>query len=246
MNRRGNDWKSRRGTRAGRRYPLLVAASPPDPYFVRPRSPLGAPALAIVIVALAASRVAPFDVATWWMEVAPIFLAVPILVLTRRRFPLTSLAVTLFAIHAIILMVGGHWSYARVPVGDWARQTFHLARNPYDKLGHVAQGFVPAIVLREVLLRTSPLRPGKWLFALVTGFCLGISALYELVEWMTALLMGSGADDFLGTQGDAWDTQSDMFCALIGAIIAQLLLCRLHDRQLARLAEAHEPRPTSA
>jgi len=139
------------------------------------------------------------------------------------------------AVHAVILCVGGHWTYARVPLGDWARDTFHLARNPYDRLGHVAQGFVPAILLREVLLRTSPLRPGGWLFTLVTGFCLGISGAYELVEWLAAVLLGSGADDFLGTQGDPWDTQSDMFCALLGAIAAQLLLSRLHDRQIAAL-----------
>ena len=191
-----------------------------------------------VLVALAFSRIAPFDVPTWWMEIAPILIAAPVLVATRRRFPLTTLTCVLLAIHAVILMVGGHYSYANVPLGDWARDALHLARNPYDRLGHVAQGFVPAIVLREVLLRTSPLRPGKWLFALVTGACLGFSALYELIEWLAAALMGSGADDFLGTQGDPWDTQSDMLCALVGAVVAQISLRRLHDRQLETLTGA--------
>ncbi len=216
---------------------------PPPPPLVRPPSRLYTGLFIGVLVALAITRIAPFDVATWWMEVAPILLAVPVLLATRRRFPLTTLTCVLLSIHAVILMVGGHWSYAKVPVGDWVRDAFHLARNPYDKLGHVAQGFVPAILLREVLLRTSPLRPGKWLFALVTGACLGFSAVYELIEWLAAVLMGSGADDFLGTQGDVWDTQSDMLCALIGAMVAQLGLGRLHDRQLAALAGSRLPPP---
>ena len=219
---------------------------PPVPTFgrespvVRPPSRLYTGLFVGVLVALAISRIAPFDVGTWWMEIGPILIAVPILLATRRRFPLTTLACVLLSIHAVILMVGGHYSYARVPIGDWVRDAFHWSRNPYDKLGHLAQGFVPAIVLREVLLRTSPLRPGKWLFALVTGVCLGFSALYELIEWLSAVLMGSGADDFLGTQGDPWDTQSDMLCALIGAIVAQLVLRGLHDRQLAALDAARD------
>ena len=131
-------------------------------------------------------------------------------------------------------MVGGHWTYARVPLGDWVRDTFDLARNPYDKLGHLAQGFVPAILARELLLRTSPLRPGGWLFTIVTGLCLGVAALYELLEWLAAVVAGGGAIDFLGTQGDEWDTQSDLLWAWIGATAAQLLLARLHDRQLVR------------
>lgn len=197
--------------------------------------------LFIVVGALVVSGISPFDVATWVMEVFPVLVALPILVATRRRFPLTSLLYVLLAVHAVILCVGGHWTYARVPLGDWARDTFHLSRNPYDRLGHVAQGFVPAILLREVLLRTSPLRPGGWLFTLVTGFCLGISGAYELVEWLAAVLLGSGADEFLGTQGDPWDTQSDMLCALLGAIAAQLLLSRLHDRQIAALPPSPAP-----
>ena len=146
-------------------------------------SPLSSPSrlplilLIVVVGALVVSRISPFDVATWGMEVAPVLVALPILIATRRRFPLTSLLYVLLAVHAVILCVGGHWTYARVPLGDWARDTFHLARNPYDRLGHVAQGFVPAILLREVLLRTSPLRPGGWLFTLVTGYYVWLALL---------------------------------------------------------------------
>jgi len=225
--------------RRSARYHPVVPPPPPD---VGPRSRLGVPAFWTTMAALAVSAIAPFDMPTWWLEIGPILFAVPVLLATRRRFPLTTLSVVLLALHAVILMVGGHWTYARVPAGDWVRDAFHLARNPYDKLGHLAQGFVPAIVLREVVLRTSPLRPGKWTFALVTGFCLGISAFYELVEWWTALVMGGGAYDFLGTQGDIWDTQSDMMWALIGAATAQLLLARLHDRQLAPFVGPNVPR----
>jgi putative membrane protein len=209
---------------------------PPAPPDVRPPSPLAKPLFAVTLALLVVSGIHPFDGPTWWLEIGPILFLIPVLVATHRRFPLTSLACVLLSIHAVILMVGGHWTYAKVPVGDWVRDTFHLDRNPYDKLGHFAQGFVPAILLRELLLRTSPLRPGGWLFSLTTGFCLGISAVYELIEWLTAVLFGSGAEAFLGTQGDEWDTQSDMLFALIGAVVAQLVLRRLHDRQLAGLA----------
>ena len=190
---------------------------------------------ALVVVALAISAIHPFDRATWWMEVAPVLVGLPLLVVTRRRFPLTTLAYVLLTVHAVILIAGGHWTYARVPLGDWARDAFGLARNPYDRLGHVAQGFVPAIVGREVLLRTSPLRRGGWLFTLVTALCLAISALYELLEWATAVIAGGGAVEFLGTQGDVWDAQADMACAWVGALAAQLLLARVHDRQLHAL-----------
>ena len=138
--------------------------------------------------------------------------------------------------HALILMVGGHYSYAEVPAGFWVRDALGLARNHYDRLGHFAQGFVPAIITREILLRSSPLRPGKWLFVLVTAVCLSISACYEFIEWWAAIIGGSAADEFLGTQGDVWDTQWDMFLAFLGAMSAQLLLARRHDRELARLA----------
>ena len=138
-------------------------------------------------------------------------------------------------------MLGAHYTYARVPMGFWVQDLLHLARNHYDRLGHLAQGFIPAIVIREVLLRQSPLRPGKWLFFLVASVCLALSAVYELIEWWTALIGGESAEAFLGTQGDVWDTQWDMFLALIGAVTAQAVLSRVHDRQLARMGVAREP-----
>ena len=187
---------------------------------------------------LVLSGLGPHDRATWWLEVAPILIAVPILAATARRFPLTPLAYRLIFVHALILMVGGHYTYAEVPAGFWIQRTLGLARNPYDRLGHFAQGFVPAVVVREVLIRRSPLRPGKWLTFLVLCVCLAISALYELVEWWTALIGGEGADAFLGTQGDQWDTQWDMFVALLGAAAALVVFSRLHDRQIRRLEEA--------
>jgi putative membrane protein len=157
---------------------------------------------------------------------------VPVLALTRKRFPLTALAYRLIFIHAIILMVGGHYTYARVPFGFWAQDLFGFERNHYDRLGHLAQGFIPAIIAREILIRTSPLKGGKWLPVVVTSICLAFSAFYEFTEWWAALLGGEAATDFLGTQGDIWDTQWDMFLAFCGAIIAQLALSRAHDRQL--------------
>lgn len=192
--------------------------------------------LAVVVLALAASAIRPEDGPTWWLEVFPVLIAVPLLVATARRFPLTPLAYVLIAAHALILIAGGHFTYAKVPLGDWAKDAFHLARNPYDRLGHLAQGFVPAIAFREVLLRTSPLRPGGWVVTATTSFCLAVSALYELFEWMTAEIAGSGDIAFLGAQGDVWDAQWDMLTALVGAILAQALLSRWHDRQMARLA----------
>jgi len=178
------------------------------------------------------SAIAPRDLFTWFLEVLPVLLALPILVLTYRYFPLSRLVYVLILAHAIILMVGGHYTYAEMPLFNWLRDEFHLARNYYDRLGHVAQGFVPAIIAREILLRTSPLRPGKWLFFLVTCVCLAISAFYEFFEWWVALGSGSDAVAFLATQGDVWDTQWDMFLALCGAIAAQLLLGKVHDRSM--------------
>jgi putative membrane protein len=186
-------------------------------------------------VLLAISAVHPYDTATWWMEVFPIFLAVPVLAATWRRFPLTRLVYTLIFVHACILMLGGHYTYARVPLGFWMQDLFHFSRNHYDRIGHLAQGFIPALIAREILLRRTPLGSGGWLFFLVCCVCLAISACYEFVEWWAALIGGSGATEFLGTQGDVWDTQWDMFMALIGSIAAQLLVSRAHDRQLARL-----------
>ena len=191
--------------------------------------------LILITVALALSGLAPYNRGTWWLEIFPILIGVPILVATYRRFPLTTLVYTLLAIHALVLMLGGHYTYARVPLGFWAQDLFGFARNHYDRLGHFAQGFVPAILVREILLRTSPLRRGRWLFVLVTAVCLAFSACYEFIEWGAALAGGESADAFLGTQGDVWDTQWDMFFALIGAITAQLTLGKVHDRALKKL-----------
>lgn len=184
------------------------------------------------------SAIGPHDRLTWWLEVGPVLIAAPILIATRRAFPLTALVSVAIAVHASILIVGGHYTYALVPAGDWVRDVFSLQRNPYDRLGHFAQGFVPALIAREILLRKSPLRRGGWLFFLVSCVCLAISALYELVEWWAALVSAEAASAFLGTQGDVWDTQWDMFVALIGALLAQLTLGRWHDRQLAGLGSA--------
>ncbi|HAF54699.1 MAG TPA: hypothetical protein DCL01_05660 [Thauera sp.] len=191
-----------------------------------------------VLAALVASGVSPHDRGVWWAEVMPVLIAVPILVASARRFPLTPLAYCLIAFFSLILILGGAYTYARVPIGFVVQDWFDLARNPYDRFGHFFQGVTPAILGRELLLRTSPLRPGKWLFFLVTLSCLGISALYELVEWASAELWAGGAVEFLGTQGDPWDAQADMLMALTGAMLAQWLLGGMHDRQLARLERA--------
>ncbi|KAA0256271.1 DUF2238 domain-containing protein [Acidobacteria bacterium ACD] len=192
--------------------------------------------LSLAGIALAVSGIGPKDRFTWLLEVAPVLVGAPLLVATRRRFPLTPLACRLVFLHALVLVLGGHYTYAEVPIGDWARDLLGLARNPYDRLGHFAQGFVPAVLTRELLLRRTPLRRGGWLFTLVTAVCLAISALYELVEWLAAVLTGEAAEAFLGTQGDVWDTQWDMFLALLGALASQLLLSKRHDRELSRLA----------
>jgi len=194
--------------------------------------------LLLSAIALVVSGIGPADRTTWWLEIFPILLAVPVLLVTRNRFPLTPLVYRLIFVHALILMLGGHYTYAKVPLGFWMQDWFGFARNHYDRIGHFAQGFVPAMVAREILLRRSPLARGKWLFTMVTALCLAISACYEFVEWWAAVLGGSAADAFLGTQGDVWDTQWDMFMALIGALSALVLLSRAHDRQLERL---HQP-----
>ncbi len=190
--------------------------------------------LGLTAVALIVSGIAPYSRATWYLEVAPVVIGAAVLVPTYRRFPLTPLLYRLLFLHALVLIVGGHYTYARVPLGFRAQDLFGLARNHYDRLGHFVQGFVPALLTRELLLRRTPLRPGGWLFFLVVCVCLGFSAAYELLEWASAVIGGSAADDFLGTQGDVWDTQWDMFMALLGALTAQLTLARVHDRQLAR------------
>ena len=192
--------------------------------------------LAVGAIALVLSGIAPFDRTTWWLEIFPILLVVPLLLVTASRFPLTPLLYRLILIHALILIVGGHWSYARVPVGFWAQELLGWQRNPYDRLGHLAQGFIPAMAAREIFRRRIPLPAGRWLAFLVVATCLALSACYELVEWWAALALGQGADEFLGTQGDPWDTQWDMFLALVGAILAQLTLSRLHERQLRGVA----------
>jgi putative membrane protein len=191
--------------------------------------------LAVTTALLVLSGVAPRDRLTWALEVMPILIALPVLVATYRTFPLTPLLYRLIALHAIILMVGGHYTYAEVPAGYWFRDLLGLARNHYDRLGHFAQGFVPAMIAREILLRRTLLRSGGMLFFLVVCVCLAISAFYELIEWWSAVILGQGAEAFLGTQGDPWDTQWDMFFALIGSIVGQLTLSRVHDRELAAI-----------
>ncbi len=190
---------------------------------------------ALWVVALVVSGISPYDRLTWLMEVLPVLIAAPILVFTRGRLPLTQLAYVLIAIHGLILIYGGAYTYARVPAGFWLQELLGFARNPYDRIGHLAQGFVPAIVARELLLRVFGIAGQKTLFFLVVCIALAISAFYELIEWWAALAFGAGAQEFLGTQGDVWDTQWDMFMALTGALAALLMFSRWHDRQIARL-----------
>ena len=195
-------------------------------------SPVAWACLALTILVLLWSGLAPKDRGTWFMEVAPVFIALPLVALTWRRFPLTTLLTVVITLHAVVLMVGGKYTYAEMPLFNWLRDEFHLSRNHYDRVGHFMQGFAPALVARELLLRTSPLRPGKWLAVVVVLSCLGISALYELIEWGAAMALGEGADAFLATQGDVWDTQKDMAMAGVGAVVALLLFSRWHDCQL--------------
>jgi putative membrane protein len=192
-------------------------------------------ALAVLLGLLAYSGRAPYDLATWVMEVAPIFIAVPVLLATYRRFPLTTLLYACIFVHAVVLMVGGAFTYARVPLGFQMAEALGLHRNPYDKIGHFFQGFVPALVAREILIRGAHVRGRKMLALVVICMVLAISVTYEFIEWGAALAMGQGADEFLGTQGDPWDTQSDMFFALIGGVTALLLFSGFHDRQLRAL-----------
>ncbi len=191
--------------------------------------------IAIFTVTLVWSGIAPKETLTWFLEVAPAMIGLVILALTRRRFPLTPLAYLLILVHSIILMIGGHYTYAEVPLGEWVREAFDQTRNNYDKLGHLAQGFIPAIIAREVLVRNAVVRGRRWTSLVVVSICLAFSAFYELLEWWVALLSDEAAEAFLGTQGYVWDTQSDMMYALVGALLALLLLTRWHDRQLERL-----------
>ena len=187
---------------------------------------------AAVLAALVWSGIGPTDRLTWVMEVIWVMVGLPLLMLTWGRFPLTRLLYVLIALHCLLLIVGGHYTYAQVPLGFWVQDWLELSRNHYDRLGHFTQGFVPAILARELLLRLTPLRRGGWLFYLVLAAALSFSAFFELIEWWAALIWGGAADAFLATQGDVWDTQWDMFLALIGAFTAQILLARWHDREL--------------
>jgi putative membrane protein len=191
--------------------------------------------LATVVAVIFWSGWRPYDRLTWWLEASPALAGLIILAATYRRFRFTTLCYTLIALHVCVLCVGGHYTYARVPLFNWLQPIFGWQRNDYDRLGHLMQGFVPAIIAREVLIRLEVLKRRKWLAFLVLSICLGISALYELIEWWTALASGAAAIDFLGTQGDIWDTQSDMFCAFIGAISALLFLSALHNRAIRKL-----------
>ena len=192
-------------------------------------------AAVLLIAILLASAIRPYDYTTWFLEVAPVLIALPVMAATYRRFPLTDLLYVLIFIHALILISGGAYTYARVPLGFWIQDLFALERNPYDKIGHFMQGFVPFIVAREILWRGGYLTSRRMTAFLSICAVMAVSSFYELFEWWTALVMGQGADEFLGTQGDQWDTQADMFFALIGAMTAMLTLSRLHDRQLGRL-----------
>ena len=194
--------------------------------------------LLTVVLVLLWSSWRPHDRFTWWLEVTPGLVGLLILVATYGRFRFTTLCYTLIALHICVLCVGGHYTYARVPFFDWLRPIFAWQRNNYDRLGHLMQGFVPAIIAREVFIRFEVLRRKNWLPFLVVSVCLGISAVYELIEWWTALASGASANDFLGSQGDVWDTQSDMCLALIGAISALVLLSALHNRALRNLEES--------
>ncbi|MFE0381941.1 DUF2238 domain-containing protein [Streptomyces inhibens] len=187
----------------------------------------------VVLAGLAVSGLNPYDRATWFLEIFWVLVGLPLVMLMWRRFPLTGLLCGLLTLHALVLCLGGHYTYARVPLGEWLQDWLGLSRNPYDRIGHLLQGFAPAILWREVLSRTSPLRGSRWLAPLTVCACLAFSALYELLEWAAAVIGGDGADAFLGTQGDVWDTQWDMLCALIGAVTSLLLLSRAHDRQLS-------------
>lgn len=187
--------------------------------------------LAVVVGVLIWSAIGPYDRATWWLEVTPVLIAVPLMLATYKKFPLTTLLYGLAAVHCIILIIGGHYTYARVPYMEFLGE----GRNNYDKIGHFAQGFIPAIAVRELLLRTSTLTASKWLFALIFFSCMGVSAIYELIEWMTSVVAGDGSLEFLGTQGDIWDAQKDMMWCGIGALTALITLSKLHDRLLKKL-----------
>ncbi|MFZ1327144.1 MAG: DUF2238 domain-containing protein [Candidatus Contendobacter sp.] len=203
-------------------------------------------AAALWLLALVLSGLRPFDRTTWMLEVFPIVIALPVLWATYHRYPLTSLLYFFIFLHGLVLMLGGAYSYARVPLGFYIADLFDLSRNPYDKIGHFMQGFVPALIAREILVRGQLVRGRKMLAFIVLCIILAISATYELIEWAAALMLGQGADEFLGTQGDPWDTQSDMFLALIGGITALLVFSGIHDRQIEHLIGAAPAQPPAS
>jgi len=207
-----------------------------------PRRRLPAVLAVAVTAALVVSRLGAADPTTWLLETVWVMAGLAAAIVLRHRFPLSGLLCALLTAHALVLMVGGHYTYAQVPAGDWVRDRLGWDRNPYDRFGHLMQGFVPAVLVRELLVRTSPLRGSRWLAPLTVCACLAFSAVFEMLEWLAAATGGEAADAFLGTQGDIWDTQWDMFCALIGATCALLLLSRVHDRALVRLDRG---RPTA-
>jgi putative membrane protein len=213
---------------------------------VKPEDRLPGGLLAVWVGLCAVSGVAPRDRVIWVMEVLPVWLALAALIPTYRRFPLTPLLYLLIFVHACVLTLGAKYTYAEVPLGFWVQGWLDLPRNPYDGLGHFFQGFVPVVVVREVLLRTSPLRPGKWLGFLACSVCLAASALYELIEWWVAITREESADAFLGAQGDVWDTQKDMALCLLGSLLGLLAFSRLQDRQLAARGLADSPRDAPA
>lgn len=188
-----------------------------------------------VLAGLVASGIKPYDRVTWMLEVAPVLVAVPILFLTRRSYPLTLLLYAVICVHCLVLILGGTFTYARVPLGFWLQDLLELSRNPYDKIGHFMQGVTPALLAREIFLRGAQVRGAKMTAFLAVCVALAVSAVYEMIEWWAALALGQGADEFLGTQGDHWDTQSDMFLAMLGAVAALALFSRMHDRQMAAL-----------
>ena len=192
----------------------------------------------IVVATLVWSAVHPFDWLTWWMEVSWVLVGFPIVAWLALGHGITRILLVLLSMHAVILVIGGHYTYEKVPAGLWVQEWFDLARNDYDRLGHFVQGFVPALIARELLRRTSPLQPGRWIAVLCIATALAFSAIFEMIEWGSSVALGASADAFLGTQGDPWDAQWDMLCALIGAICSMATLSRLHERELRRMHRA--------
>lgn len=189
----------------------------------------------IVVPAMVLSGIKPYGYLTWILEIFPVAIALPVLYATARRYPLTPLLYWLIGLHCLVLILGAHYTYARVPLGFWVQDLFDFTRNNYDRLGHFMQGFVPAIAAREIYKRFSPVKQGGWLGFITVMTCLAVSAMYEFLEWWVAIAAGIAAEDFLSTQGDVWDTQWDMFLAGCGALLAVLTLSRVHDRAIAKL-----------